>query len=140
MTGRLAGATAALLGVLAGAWLVLAPFALGVQNPDADWTDETWTDVGTGAGLVLVGAVGLIAFAAALHRHLVERGLITPRPKHVAITAPEPAAPAPAVEPGGDAELKALLAPLVTALTQDLERDRHDGRQQPATHYRREAL
>jgi len=141
MTRRIAGAVTAFLGVLAGSWLILTPFALNGQVADRDWTDETWTDVSTGAALVLVGLVGTIAFVAALYQHLVETGLVTPRPKRVPAPPAEPAAAAPPAQDAGDPELKALLGPLVSALTQDMERERHDGRQQPTpAHYRREGL
>lgn len=142
MTRRLVCAVTGLLGALAGLWLVLAPFALGIQPRDADWTDETWTNVATGAGLVLVGLICVLASATALHQHLVDTGLVTPRPKHApAPQQPEPepvAAPAPASTDGTDSELKALLAPLVTALTQDLDRDRRDGNQAGVGNYQRE--
>lgn len=141
MTRRLVGAAASGIAVLAGLWLVLAPFALGIQRKDVDWTDQTWTDVATGGGLVLLGVIGVAASAAALSQHLLETGLVKPRLRHA--PAPEPA-PAdtrpPAQEPEGtDGELKALLGPLVSALAQDMERDRNGGSQ---THgqYRRETL
>ncbi|MQA04017.1 MAG: hypothetical protein GEV07_15250 [Streptosporangiales bacterium] len=135
MTRRLVSAVAAALAAMGGLWLVLAPFALGSQPKGADWTDQTWTDVSTGAGLAFVGLVGLLASATALRQHLLDRGLVTPRPRH----APVPQ-PAPATEPAGgaDTELKALVGPLVAALTQDLERDRRDGHQQLTGQYRRE--
>lgn len=128
MTGRLAGAVASCLGVLAGLWLLLAPFALGAQPAGADWTDETWTDVASGAGLVVLGLVGAVAYAAAIHQHLVEHGHVVPRPRRVPVTpVPAPAATsAPAAEAptSGDPELRAMLAPLVAALTHDLDRER----------------
>lgn len=136
MTRRLVGAVAAMLAVVAGLWLVLAPFALGFQPDGADWSDQTWTDVGTGAGLGLVGLVGLLASATALYQHLVDHGLVTRRPRQLA-RAPqdEPYGRQP---PGSDGELTALIGPLVAALTQDLERERRDGHYQPTSHYRRE--
>lgn len=133
MTGRLAGAVASCLGVLAGLWLLLAPFALGAQPSGADWTDATWTSAATGAGLVVLGVIGGIAYATAIRQDLVARGLVTPRPRRVpSVPAAAPAAaPAPAAEApaGGDPELRAMLAPLVAALTHDLDRERTDGMQ-----------
>ncbi|MQA78365.1 MAG: hypothetical protein GEV10_07790 [Streptosporangiales bacterium] len=127
MTGRLAGAVASCLGVLAGLWLLLAPFALGAQPSGADWTDETWTSVASGAGLVVLGVIGAVAYAAAIRQHLVERGLVVPRPKRVPVAPPPAAAASPAAAEapaGGDPELRAMLAPLVAALTHDLDRER----------------
>lgn len=119
MTRRLTGIVASVLVLLAGAWLVLAPFALGTQPSGEDWVDATFVDVWTGIGLAVVGLVGVVAFAAALYQHLTERGLVV-RP------VPAQAAEQPAVEqaaaPADD--LNALVAPLVAALTEDLARER----------------
>ncbi|UEJ81354.1 SPW repeat protein [Brachybacterium halotolerans subsp. kimchii] len=80
MTRRLIGAIASLLAMMAGLWLVLSPFALGFQKKDADWTDATLTDVWTGLPLALVGLIGVIVFAAALGKHMVQARFVTPRP------------------------------------------------------------
>lgn len=126
MARRLVGAAASGLAVLAGLWLVLAPFALGIQRKDVDWTDQTWTDVATGGGLALVGLVGVVASAAALSQHLLDTGLVKPRLRHAPAPEPPPVdAEQPAQQPDADPELKALLAPLVTALAQDMERDQY---------------
>ncbi|MGH3503258.1 MAG: hypothetical protein ACRDQA_20540, partial [Nocardioidaceae bacterium] len=92
MTRRLAGATVSCLAVLGGLWIVLAPFALGIQASGADWTDETTTDVATGLGLAAVGLIGVIAFAVATRYHLLERGAVAPR--HRQRRVEQPAAPA----------------------------------------------
>jgi hypothetical protein len=114
MTRRLVGALTAFLVLLAGAWLVLAPFALGTQPAGGAWTDETRTDVWTGAGLLVAGLAGVVAFASALWQYLAERGLAARRP------VPAPAPASAQVDPN---ELETLLRPLITALTADLERD-----------------
>lgn len=122
MTRRLAGAVASCLALLAGLWLILAPFALGIQPSGADWKDETLTDVWSGIGLGALGLIGLVAFAGALARYVREQGLVAPRR-----TAPPAEAPAPPAAPTGPAptsDLDQLLAPLITALTDDLNRDR----------------
>lgn len=123
MTRRLAGAVASCLTLLAGLWLILAPFALGVQPSGADWKDETLTDVWSGIGLGALGLIGLIVFAAALVGSVREQGLVTPR--RTTPAADEPSTPAPAA-PGQapTSDLDQLLAPLITALTEDLNRDR----------------
>lgn len=123
MTRRLVGAIAGGIVLLTGAWLVLAPFALGFQRSGKDWTDETLTDVWTGIGLGVVGLIAIVAFVAALRQHLVERGLVTPRPRPVA--EPQAAAPAqPAPQQAGRSELDSLIAPLIAAITEDINRDR----------------
>lgn len=125
MTRRLVGAIAGGIVLLTGAWLVLAPFALGFQPSGKDWTDETLTDVWTGIGLGVVGLIGIVAFVAALRQHLVERGLVTPRRRPVAAAPAAPAQPAP--EAAGRSELDSLIAPLIAAITEDINRDRQAG-------------
>lgn len=123
MTRRLAGAVASCLALLAGLWLILAPFALGIQPSNTDWKDETLTDFWSGVGLGALGLIGLIAFAAALARAVREQGLVAPR----RTAAPAEPAPTPAAAPAEQAQtsdLDQLLAPLITALTEDLNRDR----------------
>ena len=66
MTRRLVGAIAGGIVLLTGAWLVLAPFALGFQPSGKDWTDETLTDVWTGIGLGVVGFIALVKDVTAL--------------------------------------------------------------------------
>lgn len=144
MIRRLAGAVASFLAMLAGLWLILAPFALGAQPKDADWTHETFTNVWSGIGLGVLGLIGAVAFSIALVQHLRARGLITPRAAKNQATheepqnsaAPEPAAPsAPAA---GD--LDKLIAPLVDALTTDLERDHTNGRAAADSDHSREPV
>ncbi|GAA3309811.1 hypothetical protein [Nonomuraea dietziae] len=110
------GAVAAVLALLAGLWLMIAPFALGTQPESADWSTSTITEFSTGLGVAVIGLAGAAAFAAAIYENLVTRGLVTVRRR-----APEPE-PAPAPGPTGasSAELATMLAPLVEALREDL--------------------
>jgi hypothetical protein len=117
MIRKFVGAVAAALAVLAGLWLMIAPFALGTQPEDADWTDTTTTEFFTGLGVAVVGLVGVIAFVLAIHETLVARGLVVPKPK--AEPEPEPE-PVPVQPQASSAELASLLAPLVEALREDL--------------------
>ena len=124
MTRRLVGAVASCLALLTGLWLILAPFALGIQPEDVDWKDETFTDVWSGIGLAVVGLIGVIIFAAALIQHLAERGLLQPRPARTD-AAPAAVSPAESATQAGanhSADLDQLLSPLVAALARDLER------------------
>jgi pyruvate/2-oxoglutarate dehydrogenase complex dihydrolipoamide acyltransferase (E2) component len=121
MIRRFAGALAAALGLLAGLWLMLAPFALGTQPAgiDSDWNDPTITEFTTGAVIAVVGLIGLVAFAMSIRDEVVRRGLVAaPAPAEV----PEETAPAPqaAVAPSGDDQVADLLAPLVRALADDM--------------------
>jgi hypothetical protein len=116
MIRKFVGAVAASLAVLAGLWLMIAPFALGTQPENADWTDPTFSEFFTGLGVVVVGLVGVICFVMALREELVARGLVVVRPR---VTEPEPE-PEPSGPQASSAELAALLAPLVEALREDL--------------------
>lgn len=137
MTRRLIGATASLLALLAGLWLVLSPFALGFQPEDADWTDATLTDVWTGLGLALLGLAGVIVFALAIRGALIRGGHLAPRPARS--TAPEQTLPADhAAGADRSREMDAMLAPLIAALTRDLETE-DASRRTPHPEYGRSA-
>lgn len=128
MMRRVAGAVASFLATLAGLWLILAPFALGTQPKNADWTHETFTNVWSGIGLGVLGLIGVVGFTTALLQNLRNRGLITPRPAKnqtgSAAAATQSATTEPAsAAPSASHELDQLIAPLVTALTTDLDRD-----------------
>lgn len=111
------GAVVAALATLAGLWLMIAPFALGTQPEDADWTNATLTEFFTGLGVAVVGLAGAVAFALAIRETLVARGLVEPRRK----PEPEPEPVVASVPPQvSSAELAGLLAPLVEALREDL--------------------
>ncbi|WP_336212545.1 hypothetical protein [Nonomuraea sp. LPB2021202275-12-8] len=117
MIRKFVGAVVAALAFMAGLWLMIAPFALGTQPENADWTGTTTSEFFTGLGVVVVALAGAAAFAAAIHEELAGRGLVTVRERR---PEPEPE-PAPAVPETSSAELATMLAPLVEALRQDLE-------------------
>jgi hypothetical protein len=117
LVGAALGVVGAVVAMLVGGWLLLAPFALAYQPQDADWADPTHVDFWTGLGLLVLGAIVLIASTVDLVGRLRAAGAITSnRP---APATPEPAAP-PA--PAADDELAALLKPLIAALGQDADR------------------
>ncbi|RVX46197.1 hypothetical protein EDD27_9051 [Nonomuraea polychroma] len=119
MIRKFVGAVAAFLAVPAGLWLMIAPFALGTQPENADWTGPTLSEFFTGLGVAVVGLVGVICFALALREELVARGLVVVRPR---VTEPEPEPePVPSGPQASSAELAVLLAPLVEALREDLD-------------------
>ncbi len=122
MTKYLAGAITGALTLILGGWLIAAPFALGAQG-SGDWNGQTSSDVWTGVGVLLIGALTVMAFAAGLRADLYARGLL----RAPARPEPEPA-PAPVVvtaAPSADTRLEDVLLPLVTALSEDLRRN-HD--------------
>jgi hypothetical protein len=117
LVGAALGVVGAVVAMLVGGWLLLAPFALGYQPQDADWADPTHADFWAGLGLLVLGAIVLIASTVDLVGRLRAAGAITgARP---APPAPEPAGP-PA--PAADDELASLLKPLIAALGQDADR------------------
>lgn len=66
MIRRLVAAAAGVVALLAGLWLMLAPFALGNQPAGRDWTRPTTVTVLTGGAVALVGLLGFVAATAAL--------------------------------------------------------------------------
>ncbi|WP_327088378.1 hypothetical protein OIE66_39670 [Nonomuraea sp. NBC_01738] len=116
MIRKFVGAVASALALMAGLWLMIAPFALGTQPEGADWTDPTISEFFTGLAIAVVALVGVGAFVAAIYEELVVRGLVTVRQR----PEPEPA-PAPAPAGASSAELATMLAPLVEALREDMK-------------------
>ncbi|NUR89773.1 MAG: hypothetical protein HOY71_37315 [Nonomuraea sp.] len=124
MIRKFVGAVAAALALIAGLWLMIAPFALGTQADGADWTDPTLSEFWTGLGVAVVGLIGIVAFVAAIYEDLLKRGLVVKRER----PAPEPEAPAVVAPQGASsAELASLLAPLVEALREDMQNTGRSG-------------
>jgi hypothetical protein len=107
---------------LAGGWLILSPWAVGQQPSSGDWTPVTNAQVRTGAGLLVLAAVGLILTVLEGVSALREAGVLAPR--------------APAAEPGqgrfgarelpesSSGDLDRALISLATTLAADLDRGR----------------
>lgn len=95
---------------LAGGFLLISPWALGVQS-GGDWSNVTRTQFWTGAGLVLLGAFGL-ALVAAHFAALVRGG--GRAQAHVPGARPAGA--------GANGEMDAALVALANALVADLNR------------------
>jgi hypothetical protein len=119
------GATGALLGALAGAWLMLAPFALAYQSSGADWADPTFVDFWTGLPLLIVSVVGLILYVSGLVEELRRRGIMR-RPYAEPAGQPQAQGEPPAADSGSENNnMEQVLLPLVTAMLKDMqERDR----------------
>ncbi|MFG1709771.1 hypothetical protein ACFLIM_42005 [Nonomuraea sp. M3C6] len=104
MIRYLAGLVASAAALVAGGWLLLAPFALGHEG------DQRTIDLATGAGVCLIAMVTAMAWATAWRARLRADGVLAQRRPAL---APEPPA-VPSAE-----ELHALLKPLVAALAAD---------------------
>lgn len=99
---------------LAGGWLVLAPWALGVQG-SGDWTTITKSEFGAGLGLIVLAAAGIVVVAAQAVRTLREAGVLAPAGA-AAARSTDGATASPEME-------KALIA-LAQALAEDLDAHR----------------
>jgi hypothetical protein len=118
------GATGALLGALAGAWLMLAPFALAYQSSGADWADPTFVDFWTGLPLLVVSVVGVILYVSGLVEELRRRGIMR-RPYAEPAGQPQAQVEPSAADSGSENNMEQVLLPLVTAMLKDMqERDR----------------
>jgi hypothetical protein len=118
------GATGALLGALAGAWLMLAPFALAYQSSGADWADPTFVDFWTGLPLLIVSVVGVILYVSGLVEELRRRGIMR-RPYAEPAGQPQAQGEPSAADSGSENNMEQVLLPLVTAMLKDMqERDR----------------
>ena len=118
------GATGALLGALAGAWLMLAPFALAYQSSGSDWADPTFVDFWTGLPLLIVSVVGVILYVSGLVEELRRRGIMR-RPYAGPAGQPQAQGEPSAADSGSENNMEQVLLPLVTAMLKDMqERDR----------------
>ena len=125
------GIATSLITLLTGAWLMLAPFAIGFQ-PSGDWIKATQDDFWTGLMVAIVSLLSLLLFVFSLRRELRAAGLIPDQPKPVAPTAPSQAAQALIAKLDED-ELERTIAILVASLAADLvERRKADNGQTTA--------
>lgn len=131
MTKYFIGGIGALVGALAGAWLMLAPFALAYQPSGADWADPTFADFWTGLPLLIVSLVGLVVYVLGLVEEMRDRGIIERS------QVPQPQASGPpqnGYTPGNaqQTQTEQVLLPLVAAMLKDMQdQQRH---REPASH------
>lgn len=142
---HLSALAATTLALLAGIWLMLAPWVLGYPRPAGAWGSETLTDFWSGLGIVVVAAVTLVLYGAGLTADLRRAGVIAPRaapaPPLVgeaslngmnAVNGVGGAAARPPIQGtgpsdpagGATADFEELLVPLATALLSDLVKRR----------------
>ena len=125
MIKYLFGAVGALGGMLAGAWLMLAPFALAYQPSGAAWTEPTYPDFWSGLAILVVSLIGLLMYVLGLVEELRRRGIIERREESEAQQVQ--AAGMPAVggtQPGSAADVEQILLPLVNAMLEDMQDQR----------------
>jgi hypothetical protein len=120
------GMVVSLILLLAGGWLILAPFALGYQHSGANWTSQTTNDFVTGIPVAVVALASFLLFFAALLGALRAAGMLVARQRVQQLQA----ASAPAVSPSqtglpqapasNQGDLDKTLATLAAALAADL--------------------
>ena len=119
------GMVASLILLLAGGWLILAPFALGYQHYGADWTSQTVNDFTMGIPAAVVALASFLLFFFALLGSLRAAGMLVSRAR---VRQPQAAAPVAYPSPTGvqqapapsQSDLDRTLATLAAALAADL--------------------
>lgn len=115
------------IAMLAGGWLMVAPYALGFQAYGAAWDDPTKVSFWTGLAVLLVALASLAAFVSILLDELRQVGVIQRQPK-VVQPEPEPA-PVPGARPTGgaaDDDFERAMVTLASALAEEMAA-RHQG-------------
>ncbi len=131
MTKYVIGIVGALLGLLGGLWLMLAPFAQGYQLSGANWADATKADFWTGIALVIISVGGIVLYTLALVEELRSRGIIERRVK------PQPQQPQEAApQAASQGNIEQMLVPLLNEMLKDMQEQRQrrngEGSEYPA--------
>jgi uncharacterized membrane protein YcjF (UPF0283 family) len=128
------GLGASLITLVAGAWLMLAPFALGYQPYGADWISQTHNDFWVGLGVIIVSAIGVGLFVASLRSELRAAGVMrlqrrapasftasgtTPAGQFGTAAASAPGVPLASAAPQ-QSDFERAMAALATALAADM--------------------
>ena len=123
----LVGMVTSLVILLAGGWLILAPFALGYQRYGADWTSQTVNDFVTGIAVAVVALGGFLLFLFAMLGALRAAGMLVARQRPQAQATPTPVVyPSPTgtgatpVVASNQSDLDRTLSTLAAALAADL--------------------
>lgn len=119
LTRYLIGIATVVVTGFGGAWLMVAPFALGYQPGGADWTDATKNDFWTGLAVLLVSVLGLVLFTVSFVGELRAAGIIRQRPAP-AWGAAAPSSTGAASLPTPSDELERTLALLASTLAAEL--------------------
>lgn len=116
----------ALVSGLAGGWLLLSPWSLGLQAAGGGWTDAMRSVVATGAFLVLLAVVGVLVAIADVLRTFRTLGIVQskPSPSQAASQPQAPAQPAAASAAPADVDMDNLLAALARVLADELSQQR----------------
>ena len=128
----LCGMVASLIILLAGGWLILAPFALGYQPYGADWVSQTTNDVATGIPVTVVALVSFTLFYTSLLGALRTAGVLAARtrPEIRSQAIFQPQTPLSLATATSQSDLDRTLTTLAAALASDLSARREAGRDQ----------
>ena len=126
------GMVASLIILLAGGWLILAPFALGYQPYGADWASQTTNDFIMGIAVAVVALLSFVLFFYALLGSLRAAGVLISRPQPQAPASLEYQAQGaqPQASASPQSDLDRTLATLAAALAADLTARRQGGNDQ----------
>ena len=126
------GMVASLIILLAGGWLILAPFALGYQPYGADWASQTTNDFVTGIAVVVVALLSFVLFFYTLLGSLRAAGVLISRPQPQAPASLEYQAQVAQSQASASpqSDLDRTLATLAAALAADLTARRQGGNDQ----------
>lgn len=117
------GMGASLIILLAGGWLILAPFALGYQPYGADWVSQTTNDFWVGIPIAIVALISFAIFFVSFTGSLRTAGVLRPQERlqpQQAAAPYQPQASAMQAPPAYQSDLDRTLATLATALAADL--------------------
>lgn len=79
---------ATVLALLAGAWLTVSPWVLGVPQPAAGWGAQTLTDFWTGLGVTLAAGITLALYGGSLAAAVRRAGVVAaPSPRSLGSAA-----------------------------------------------------
>ncbi len=81
------GAAMSLINLLTGAWLMVAPFALGYQPSSANWTSATSNSFWFGLAIVVVSLAGVQLFAWSAVRQARLAGMLRNRRQRATFSA-----------------------------------------------------
>src|SRR5437764_11121354 len=124
------GMVASLIILLAGGWLILAPFALGYQPYGASWDSQTTNDFVTGIPVAVVALVSFAFFFFSLLGALRAAGILAaPQRPQVPVVAQAPAS-VPSAQASQQSDLDQTLPTLPAALVADSSTRRQAGSNQ----------
>lgn len=116
----------AIVSGLAGGWLLLSPWSLGLQAAGGGWTDAMRSVVATGAFLILLAVVGVVVAIADVLRTFRTLGIVQPKPSQpqTASNSQAPSQAAAAQAAPADVDMDNLLAALARVLADELSQQR----------------